>query len=77
MSKIKTAFFCSNCGYESTKWLGKCPACNEWNTFVEEIVTKQDKKDVVGWKSYNSEPMFSKAVTLSEVSSTEQKRLHE
>ncbi len=75
MSKIKTAFFCSNCGYESAKWLGKCPACNEWNTFVEEIVTKQDKKDVVGWKTYNSEPMFSKAVTLSEVSSTEQKRL--
>src|SRR3954451_18960073 len=75
MSKIKTAFFCSNCGYESAKWLGKCPACNEWNTFVEEIVTKQDKKDVVGWKSYNSEPMFSKAVSLSEVSSTEQKRL--
>src|SRR6478735_1759711 len=75
MSKIKTAFFCSNCGYESAKWLGKCPACNEWNTFVEEIVTKQDKKDVVGWKSYNSEPMFSKAVSLSEVSSTEEKRL--
>src|SRR3982751_3940932 len=75
MSKIKTAFFCSNCGYESAKWLGKCPACNEWNTFVEEIITKQDKKDVVGWKSYNSEPMFSKAVSLSEVSSTEQKRL--
>src|SRR3954471_10012677 len=75
MSKIKTAFFCSNCGYESAKWLGKCPACNEWNTFVEEIVTKQDKKDVVGWKSYNSEPMFSKAVSLSKVSSTEEKRL--
>src|SRR3982751_3258473 len=75
MSKIKTAFFCSNCGYESAKWLGKCPACNEWNTFVEEIITKQDKKDVVGWKSYNNEPMFSKAVSLSEVSSTEEKRL--
>jgi len=75
MSKIKTAFFCSNCGYESAKWLGKCPACNEWNTFVEEIVTKQDKKEVVGWKTYSSEPMFSKAVSLSEVSSTEQKRL--
>jgi len=75
MSKVKTAFFCSNCGYESAKWLGKCPACNEWNTFVEEVITKQDKKDIVGWKSYNSEPMFSKAVSLSEVSATEQKRL--
>lgn len=36
--KNSTAFFCSSCGYESSKWLGKCPACNEWNTFVEEKV---------------------------------------
>ena len=36
MAKAKTVFVCSNCGYESPKWLGKCPACNEWNTFYEE-----------------------------------------
>ena len=36
MAKIKTIFVCSSCGYESPKWLGKCPACNEWNTFYEE-----------------------------------------
>ena len=42
MSKVKTAFFCSNCGYESAKWLGKCPSCEQWNTFVEEIVQKDD-----------------------------------
>ena len=36
MAKAKTIFVCSNCGYESAKWLGKCPACNEWNTFYEE-----------------------------------------
>lgn len=36
MAKAKTIFVCSNCGYESPKWLGKCPACNEWNTFYEE-----------------------------------------
>lgn len=35
-SKIKTVFMCQNCGYESAKWLGKCPGCNKWNTFVEE-----------------------------------------
>ena len=39
MAKIKTVFVCNNCGYESTKWLGKCPACNEWNSFFEEKVT--------------------------------------
>lgn len=39
-NKITSMFFCNNCGYESPKWLGKCPACNEWNTFVEEKVQK-------------------------------------
>ena len=38
MAKSKTVFVCSSCGYESAKWLGKCPACNEWNTFYEEKV---------------------------------------
>lgn len=36
MAKTKTVFVCSSCGYESTKWLGKCPGCNEWNSFYEE-----------------------------------------
>lgn len=40
MAKVKSAFFCQNCGYEAAKWLGKCPSCNEWNTFVEEVVEK-------------------------------------
>lgn len=38
-TKVKSVFFCSECGYESPKWLGKCPGCGEWNTFVEEKVT--------------------------------------
>lgn len=38
MAKAKTVFVCSGCGYESAKWLGKCPACNEWNSFYEEKV---------------------------------------
>ena len=40
MAKLKSVFFCQNCGNESSKWLGKCPACGEWNTFVEEVVNK-------------------------------------
>ena len=40
MAKIKSAFFCQNCGYEAPKWLGKCPSCSEWNTFVEEKIEK-------------------------------------
>ena len=41
MSKTKTVFVCSSCGYESVKWMGKCPACNEWNTFYEEKLSKE------------------------------------
>ena len=37
-TKIKTVFFCQSCGYESSKWMGQCPGCKEWNTFVEETV---------------------------------------
>ena len=40
MAKAKTVFVCNSCGYESAKWLGKCPACNEWNTFYEEKIIK-------------------------------------
>ena len=41
MAKVKTAYFCRNCGYEASKWLGRCPACGEWNTFAEEILQKE------------------------------------
>ncbi len=44
MAKPKTVYYCSNCGNQSSKWLGKCPACGEWNTFVEEVVVKADKR---------------------------------
>lgn len=41
MAKSKTVFYCQSCGYESTKWLGKCPSCSSWNTFAEEIISKE------------------------------------
>ena len=40
--KIRSAFFCQNCGHQSPKWLGKCPQCGEWNTFVEEIINNDN-----------------------------------
>lgn len=45
MAKARTTFFCQNCGAESAKWIGKCPSCNEWNTYVEELVQKETKND--------------------------------
>jgi len=50
MSKTKTAYFCRSCGNESPKWIGRCPACGEWNTYAEEVVTT---------KSANSQPKIS------------------
>jgi DNA repair protein RadA/Sms len=49
MAKVKTSYFCQNCGHEAPKWLGRCPSCNEWNTFVEEIVTKASKGHVTAF----------------------------
>lgn len=45
MAKIKTVFFCSNCGNESPKWIGKCPVCGEWNTYVEEKINTSPSKN--------------------------------
>ena len=44
----KSIYFCQNCGHEESKWLGQCPMCKEWNTFVEEVI---DKKQTEAKKS--------------------------
>lgn len=44
MAKSKTIFFCKECGYESIKWVGRCPACQEWNTFIERTIAKTNSK---------------------------------
>lgn len=75
MSKVKTSFFCQNCGYESVKWVGQCPSCNQWNTFVEELIQKDNSKNNNGWENYNEEKRASKTIPLSEIKSSEEKRL--
>lgn len=71
MSKTKTAFFCQQCGFESAKWLGKCPSCGEWNTFVEEVVQRTKSSPTNGW-----EPAAEgRTVHLDEVEATTQPRL--
>ena len=46
MAKIRTKYVCQSCGYETSKWMGKCPECMKWNSFVEEIEEKKTKKEV-------------------------------
>src|SRR6478672_9179055 len=74
MSKVKTSFFCQNCGYESVKWVGQCPSCGKWNTLVEEIVVKDQDKNNNGWKDYNEEKRNHRTISLSEIKSSEEKR---
>jgi DNA repair protein RadA/Sms len=74
MSKIKKAFFCSNCGYESAKWIGKCVACSEWNTFVEEILDKGTEKEE-NWNNYHNTKRVVKTIALNEVLTKEEKRI--
>lgn len=71
-SKVKTAWFCNNCGYESPKWLGKCPGCGEWNTFIEEkvVVTKGKNQS-----SRQGLVKSSKPIKLSEVEIKEECRI--
>ncbi len=75
MSKIKTAFFCQHCGHESAKWLGKCPSCNEWNTFVEETIQKENSATSKNsWEGYGAERQ-PRTILLNTVVSGETSRI--
>jgi DNA repair protein RadA/Sms len=74
LSKVKKAFFCKSCGHESPKWVGKCPSCNEWNTFVEEVVQKPTAASSVRIFAKEGETN-SKAKLINEISATEVKRI--
>ncbi|WP_410221885.1 DNA repair protein RadA [Pedobacter sp.] len=73
MAKTKTAYFCQSCGYESAKWLGKCPACSQWNTFVEEIIEKS--ANVPTWKSASGTQRLNKPNRIDEIRSAQEERM--
>ncbi len=73
MPKTKTSFFCQNCGTQYAKWVGKCTACNEWNTIVEEVIQKEEKR---AWKQTSTAKKVSKPVKINEVAITEEDRIH-
>jgi DNA repair protein RadA/Sms len=69
MAKVKSAFFCQSCGAQSAKWVGKCPVCSEWNTFVEEVIEREETK--ISSKSFSvkreSKPILLKQVEKQDV----------
>ena len=75
MSKVKTAFFCGNCGYESAKWLGKCPSCNQWNTFIEEVIHKPQAKKENDWSGFLSGEKGIRTIAIEDVESREEERI--
>src|SRR5688572_3489879 len=75
MSKTKTSFFCQNCGYETVKWAGQCPSCGRWNTFVEELVSKDSSKKDNGWENYNEDQKTGKTILLSDIKPRSEKRM--
>lgn len=74
MAKLKSAFFCSNCGNESPKWMGKCPACGEWGTLVEELVRKDSATKIGDTRSFEI-GVKSQPLTLREIRAEEEPRI--
>ncbi|HPJ09630.1 MAG TPA: DNA repair protein RadA [Flavobacterium sp.] len=73
MSKVKTAFFCQNCGSQYAKWQGQCNACKQWNTIVEEIIQKEDKP---AWRTPVSEiKKAAKPLKIREIDSAHEVRM--
>lgn len=77
MAKIKTKFVCQSCGYISAKWLGRCPNCNEWNTFVEEVEEVKGNRRAVFHHTANVEMggTIPKAIPITKVESVEEARI--
>lgn len=74
MAKVKKAYFCKNCGHEASKWLGCCPACGEWNTFTEEIISKPSASPSAGGVTIAS-LTSEKPQLIQDISQTEYNRV--
>ncbi|MDB5123110.1 MAG: repair protein RadA [Mucilaginibacter sp.] len=75
MAKTRIAYFCQSCGFEAAKWLGKCPSCAQWNTFVEEVIEKANTS-VPNWKAGSTtQQRANKPVEVADITFSEEQRL--
>ena len=72
MAKTKTSFSCQNCGTQYAKWIGKCNACNEWNTIVEEVIQKEEKRN---WNQSTNAKKVSRPIKINEIAIDEEDRI--
>lgn len=74
MAKVKTTFFCQNCGSQYAKWQGQCNSCKQWNTIVEEVIQKAEKND---WKPSSSvSKRVSKPLKIADINMAEDARMN-
>ena len=74
MAKSKSVFICQNCGAHSAKWIGKCPSCNEWNTYVEEVVEKRNTEKT-SWRDSSEPVVKQKPINIKDAQQIAEKRL--
>ena len=74
MAKAKTSYFCQSCGHQAAKWLGRCPACGEWNTFVEELIMKEEPEKG-NWRTTTTTKTAAKPKAIHAIAYEEQPRL--
>ncbi|WP_299715475.1 DNA repair protein RadA [uncultured Tenacibaculum sp.] len=73
MPKTKTTFFCQNCGAQHAQWVGQCPNCKQWNTVVEEVIQKEEKRN---WKTpSNTQKVVSKPRRIQEIELNTEERI--
>ncbi len=76
MSKSKSSFFCQNCGASAAKWIGKCPACGQWNTYLEEVIIKDDKTPAwnIDSEGHKLKPSKNKPKTFAQIDAVSELR---
>jgi DNA repair protein RadA/Sms len=72
MAKVKTSFFCQNCGAQTAKWTGQCLTCNEWNTIVEEVLQKEEKRS---WKQPSAIQQKTKPLKIEDIELNSEERI--
>lgn len=72
MAKVKTTFFCQNCGAQHAKWMGQCTICQEWNTIVEEVIQKEEKRN---WKQATTTKSISRPLKINEIPLNQEARI--
>ncbi len=74
MAKARTVYYCQNCGAQSSKWIGRCPSCGQWNTYIEEVIQRDEKSKL--WEKYAKNKDIGKPYPINEINIENQARIN-